>query len=101
MALVPITFTDPDSVREHPWIFVPIYIFLGLLMVSTVKFAKPQSYLFKKIHGVKLVMLAVVILALGIIFHKYIILISIGLIGLYIVAGLISVLIQFIQDNKY
>ncbi|HEY1406354.1 MAG TPA: CDP-diacylglycerol--serine O-phosphatidyltransferase [Spirochaetota bacterium] len=101
MALVPIAFIDPESIREHPWIFVPIYVFLGLLMVSTVRFSKPQSYILSKIHGIKLVILALIIVVLSVIFHKYILLVFIGLIGLYIVSGLISFVIQFIQDHKY
>jgi len=101
MALVPIAFNDPTTISSHPFIFVPVYVFLGLLMVSTVRFSKPQSYILSNLHGIKLVVLAVIIIAVGIIFHKYILLISIGLLGLYIVSGLISFVIQFIQDHKY
>ncbi len=101
MALVPISFTDPAFITGHPFIFVPVYVFVGLLMVSTVKFSKPQSYILSNIHGIKLVVLALVIVAAGIIFHKYILFICIGLLGLYIVSGLISFVIQFIQDHKY
>jgi CDP-diacylglycerol--serine O-phosphatidyltransferase len=101
IALVPITFTESELIRSHPLIFVPVYVVLGLLMVSTVKFSKPQSYIFSKIHGIQLVILVILIITLSIIFRKYILLVFIGLLGLYIVSGLISFVIQFIQDHKY
>lgn len=101
IALIPIAFHDAATVQSHPFIFVPVYIVTALLMVSTVKFSKPQSYIFKKIHGVQVVVLALILIALTVILHRFILFIIIGLIVLYIISGLISFVIQFIQDHKY
>ncbi|HEX7534277.1 MAG TPA: CDP-diacylglycerol--serine O-phosphatidyltransferase [Syntrophales bacterium] len=101
MALVPIAFSDPGDIRRHLLIFVPAFIAVALLMVSTVKFSKPQAKAFNKIHGLKLVLLIVLIVLLSIILRKWLIFISIGLILIYIFTGLYSFLIQFIQDRRY
>jgi CDP-diacylglycerol--serine O-phosphatidyltransferase len=101
MALVPIAFSDPGDIRSHLLIFVPVFIAVALLMVSTVKFSKPQAKAFNKIHGLKLVLLIVLIVLLSIILRKWLIFISIGLILIYIFTGLYSFLIQFIQDRRY
>jgi phosphatidylserine synthase len=70
-------------------------------MVSTVKFSKPQVFILNKIHGIQLIILLLIIIALGIVVRKYILLVLIGLIALYIVSGLITMIIQLIQDHKY
>ena len=101
MALLPIAFHDAASVKDLSVVFVPAYIVTALLMVSTVKFSKPQSYIFKKIHGIQLVILAVILVGLAVVLHKIILFVVIGLIALYIISGLISFVIQFIQDHKY
>lgn len=101
MALVAIAFTDASMVRHHPALFIPAFVIVGLLMVSTLKFSKPQSILLSRMHGIQLVVLLVIIAALGIIVHKYILFIIMGLIGLYIISGIIAFVIQFIQDHKY
>ena len=101
MALVPIAFSDPGDIRSHLLIFVPAFIAVALLMVSTVKFSKPQAKARNKIHGLKLVLLIVLIVLLSIILRKWLIFISIGLILIYIFTGLYSFLIQFIQDRRY
>jgi CDP-diacylglycerol--serine O-phosphatidyltransferase len=101
MALVAIAFPDNNLVREYSAIFIPVFVVTGLLMVSTLKFSKPQSIIFSKIHGIQLVVLFLIIIALGIIVRKYILFVVIGLIILYIISGLITFIIQFIQDHKY
>jgi CDP-diacylglycerol--serine O-phosphatidyltransferase len=101
IALIPIAFQQQATVQDHPVLFVTAYIITALLMVSTVKFSKPQSYIFKKIHGVQLVLLAIILIALAVVFHKIMLFVIIGLIALYIISGLISFVIQFIQDHKY
>ena len=101
MALVPIAFSNPEDIRNHLLIFVPAFIAVALLMVSTVKFSKPQAKAFNKIHGLKLVLLIALIVLLSIILRKWLIFISIGLILIYIFTGLYSFLIQFIQDRRY
>jgi CDP-diacylglycerol---serine O-phosphatidyltransferase len=101
MALVPIAFTDPIDIRSHQLIFIPGFIVVALLMVSTVRFSKPQASAFKKIHGLKLVLLLLLIIALSILLRKWLLFIFIGLILIYIFTGLYSFLIQFIQDRRY
>ncbi|MGL4368894.1 MAG: CDP-alcohol phosphatidyltransferase family protein, partial [Spirochaetota bacterium] len=101
MALVPIAFQNPDAVQSYSGIFIPVYIIVALLMVSTVKFSKPQSFIFKKIHGIQMIVLLLVVVAIGVVFYKYIMFMIIGLIALYIMSGLISFVIQFMQDHKY
>jgi CDP-diacylglycerol--serine O-phosphatidyltransferase len=101
MALVPIAFSNPEDIRSHLLIFVPAFIAVALLMVSTVKFSKPQAKELKKIHGLKLVLLIMFIVLLSIMFRKWLLFIFIGLILIYIFTGLYSFLIQFIQDRRY
>jgi CDP-diacylglycerol--serine O-phosphatidyltransferase len=101
MALVPIAFSNPGDIRSHLLIFVPAFIAVALLMVSTVKFSKPQAKALNKFHGLKLVLLIVLIVLLSIVLRKWLIFISIGLILIYIFTGLYSFLIQFIQDRRY
>jgi CDP-diacylglycerol---serine O-phosphatidyltransferase len=101
MALVAIAFTNPDDVKRYSAIFIPAFVIVGLLMVSTVKFSKPQAFILNRIHGIQLIILLLIIIALGIVVRKYILLVLIGLIALYIVSGLITMIIQFIQDHKY
>lgn len=101
MALVAISFPDNTLVRQHPVFFIPAFVITGLLMVSTLKFSKPQSIIFSKMHGIQLVVLLIIIAALGIIVRKYILFVIMGLIALYIISGLITFIIQFIQDHKY
>ena len=101
MALVPIAFSNPEDIRSHLLIFVPAFIAVALLMVSTVKFSKPQANALKKIHGLKLILLIVLFVLLSITLRKWLLFIFIGLILIYIFTGLYSFLIQFIQDRKY
>ena len=101
MALVPIAFSNPEDIRSHLLIFVPAFITVALLMVSTIKFSKPQANAFKKIHGLKLILLIVLIVLLSIMLRKWLLFIFIGLILIYIFTGLYSFLIQFIQDRRY
>ena len=101
MALVPVAFSNPEDIRSHLLIFVPAFITVALLMVSTIKFSKPQANAFKKIHGLKLILLIVLIVLLSIMLRKWLLFIFIGLILIYIFTGLYSFLIQFIQDRRY
>jgi CDP-diacylglycerol--serine O-phosphatidyltransferase len=101
MALMPIAFSNPEDIRSHLLIFVPAFIAVALLMVSTIKFPKPQARALKKIHGLKLILLIVLIVLLSIILRKWLLFILTGLILIYIFTGLYSFLIQFIQDRRY
>ncbi|MBN2403935.1 MAG: CDP-diacylglycerol--serine O-phosphatidyltransferase [Spirochaetes bacterium] len=92
IALIPMYNVEMPKI-----LFALIFIIIGLLMVSTVKYTKPK-YLINNIHGIKLVIFAVILILLIIFSKHWIILI---LFSLYIISGLVSFIIQFIQDHKY
>ena len=93
IALIPIYDV---SIPKLP--FTLLFIVIGLLMVSTVRYTKPNSYIFKNIHGIKLVVFILIIVLLLIFFRHWTIFIFILL---YIISGILSFIIQFIQDHKY
>lgn len=101
IALLPIAMHDPSFIKSHLPFFIPLYIITALLMVSTVKFSKPQAVLYKKLHGIKFVAFIILIIVLLFIFKKWILFIIIGMLCLYILAGILMFVIQFIQDYKY
>jgi CDP-diacylglycerol---serine O-phosphatidyltransferase len=86
------------NIQMPKFIFALIFIIIGLLMVSTVKYKKPNSYIIENIHGIKLIIFAVIVILLLIFFKLWTIFI---IISLYIISGIFSFIIQFIQDHKY
>ena len=104
MALIPIAFRDNSVIKNDTFVFylfIVFFILSALLMVSTVRFAKPQTWVFNRLHGAKLIILILLIVSLAVIFHKFLLIIFIGLIAFYIVACIYSAIIQFIQDRRY
>ncbi len=93
IALIPIYGVELSRIT-----FGLILIIIGLLMVSTVRYTKPNSYIFKNIHGIKLLTFIFLIILLLIVFRQWSVFI---ILALYILSGLISFIIQFIQDHKY
>jgi CDP-diacylglycerol---serine O-phosphatidyltransferase len=93
IALIPLY-----NIQMPKFLFALIFIIIALLMVSTVKYKKPNSYIIENIHGIKLIIFAVIVVLLLIFFKLWTILI---LFALYIISGLFSFIIQFIQDHKY
>jgi CDP-diacylglycerol---serine O-phosphatidyltransferase len=85
------------NIQMPKFLFALIFVIIGLLMVSTVKYSKPK-YLIDNIHGIKLILLAVVLIILSIFLRQWIFLL---LFVLYIISGLFSFIIQFIQEHKY
>jgi CDP-diacylglycerol--serine O-phosphatidyltransferase len=85
------------NIQMPKFLFALFFVIIALLMVSTVKYSKPK-YLIDNIHGIKLVILALVVIILSIFFRHWIVLI---LFLLYIISGLFSFIIQFIQEHKY
>ena len=75
-----------------------IFIVIGLLMVSTFKYTKPNSYILQNIHGIKLVIFILILALILIFFKQWTVFI---VIALYIMSGIFSFIIQFIQDHKY
>ncbi|HQQ23962.1 MAG TPA: CDP-diacylglycerol--serine O-phosphatidyltransferase [Spirochaetota bacterium] len=101
IALIPISFSETDYIQRFLPVFAVFFVLVALLMVSTVKFSKPQASVLKKIHGVKLILLILIVIGMSILLKKWILFIFIGLIVIYIFSGLYSFLIQLIQDRKY
>jgi CDP-diacylglycerol---serine O-phosphatidyltransferase len=93
IALIPIY-----NIQMPDYLFAAIYVIIGLLMVSTVRYFKPSPSIIKNIHGIKLIIFAIVVLLLVFFFKQWILLI---IISLYIISGLLSFIIQFIQEHKY
>jgi len=67
-------------------------------MVSTFKYQKPQASLFKTYHGVKLLLFLVIIVLLIVFLKQWAVFV---VISIYILSGILSFVIQFIQDHKY
>jgi CDP-diacylglycerol---serine O-phosphatidyltransferase len=86
------------NVEMPKLLFALIFVALGLLMVSTVKYSKPKSYIFENIHGIKLILFAVIVILLVIFFKKWTVFIFLSF---YVLTGLLSFIIQFIQEHKY
>ncbi len=93
IALIPIY-----NIQMPNLIFALIYVIIGLLMVSTVRYFKLGPYVIENIHGIKLIILAVIIILIIIFFQKWTPLLFFSL---YIISGLLSIIIQFIQEHKY
>lgn len=93
IALFPIYNVNTSEV-----FFSLIFGFLGLLMVSTVRYSKPNSYIFKYIHGIKIIIFIFILALIVIFFKKWTVFIFILL---YVISGILSFSIQYIQDHKY
>ncbi len=79
-------------------LFAVLFCLVGLLMVSTVGYSKPQSSVLKKLQGVKLALLVVLVCLLLFLFKFWVILLSLGV---YVLSGLLGWLIQFIEERRY
>lgn len=97
MIIAMLPFYFKDIVVPKVW-FSLLYAVVAILMVSTVKYSKPQSTLFKNIHGIKLVVFIIAVILLVLFFKKWTIFIFISL---YLLSGILSFIIQFIQEHKY
>ncbi len=100
VALIVLTF-ERQTINDNIVVFIPIYIFIALLMVSTLKFLKVQAHIFKRIQGIKLIILVLLIISVGFIFRKWVLFILLGFLGLYIISALTSFIVQYMQENKY
>ncbi|MCX8125128.1 MAG: CDP-diacylglycerol--serine O-phosphatidyltransferase [Spirochaetes bacterium] len=95
VALVPLCFLN---IHIPKIVFIISFVIVALLMVSTVRYTKPQSYLLEKITGIKLFLFIIVFVGLIVIFKQWVIL---AIIALYILSGILSFIIQLIQDYRY
>ncbi len=99
MALVPVSFgAIIHSELIYKMIFAVFYIITALLMVSTVRYAKPKPSFITNLNRIKLLVFIVGIILLLIFFKKLSVFI---VIALYILSGIYSFIIQFIQDHRY
>ncbi len=79
-------------------LFAALFALVGFLMVSTVRYSKPQSFILQHLHGFRLVGLAMLIAILLLLFKFWLIFLFIGL---YVLSGLLTFLIHFIEDHRY
>lgn len=99
VALIPLSIGN--VILSNSWyrvIFAVAYTLVALLMVSTVKYSKPQSTLLKNINGIKITVLIAVCVLLVVFLKLWSVVI---ILTLYILSGILSFIIQFIQDHKY
>ncbi|HNR90178.1 MAG TPA: CDP-alcohol phosphatidyltransferase family protein [Spirochaetota bacterium] len=99
VAVVPIFIGDvilADTIYRV--IFAVLFSLVALLMVSTVRYSKPQATFFQRYIFVKIVLLLAIFALLVLLFREWSVFI---VLALYILSGLVSFIIQFIQDHKY
>ncbi len=95
IALVPLCY---HNIEIPQLAFGLFFAMVALLMVSTFKYTKPQSSFFKNIHGIKLFIFIAILVLLVVFLKQWAVFI---VISLYILSGILSFLIQLIQDHKY
>ncbi len=95
IALVPVCF---KNIQLPKVLFAVFFCLVGVLMVSTFRYSKPQSGYVKNIYGIKLVILIVVLVMLVVFLKQWAVFV---LISLYLLSGILSFIIQFIQEHKY
>jgi CDP-diacylglycerol--serine O-phosphatidyltransferase len=95
VALAPLCFRT--MIIPGP-LFAAGFLLVAFLMVSTVSYSKPQSFIFKNLHGFKLggltVLVALLLFRFG---FRFIFL----FIVLYVLSGLVGFLIKFIEEHRY
>jgi len=102
VALMPVVM---ETAPLPEWILVLIYVVVAFLMVSTVKYSKPQVTLFRKFSPVRMSLLVFFfVFALAFVTYRF----GVGyaaagmmmLMVIYIVLGIVSFLIHAIQELK-
>lgn len=98
VALVPVCFTMQSVFQSGiPRIIFSIcFLVVALLMVSTVKYAKPQETI--TVTKIKIAIFLVFVAILVFWFKQWAVFI---IIALYILSGIVSFVIQLIQDHRY
>jgi CDP-diacylglycerol---serine O-phosphatidyltransferase len=79
-------------------LFAVLFCVVALLMVSTITYSKPQSYVFKYLKGLKLAGFVLLVAVLLIFFRFWIVLLFFAL---YVVSGLLGFVIHFIEQRRY
>ena len=79
-------------------LFAVLLPLTGFLMVSTVGYSKPQSFILKNLHGFRLAGLIVLVAFLLFLFRLWLILLAVSV---YVLSGLVGYLIQLIEEKRY
>lgn len=98
VALVPVCFSGNLLFQSGParLVFSLCFVLVALLMVSTVRYSKPQETI--TITKIKIVFFIIFIGLLVFLFKQWAVFI---IVALYIMSGLLSFIIQLIQDHRY
>ncbi len=79
-------------------LFATMFALVGFLMVSTVRYSKPQSFILKNLHGFRLGGMVVLVVLLLLLFKFWLMFLFIGL---YVLSGLVTFVIHFIEEHRY
>jgi len=79
-------------------LFAVLFPVTGFLMVSTIGYSKPQSFILKNLHGLRLAGLVVLVAILLFLFRFWLILLAVLV---YVLSGLVGCLIQLIEERRY
>ena len=79
-------------------LFAVLLPLTGFLMVSTVGYSKPQSFILQNLHGFKLAGLIILVVILLFLFRFRLVLLAVSV---YVLSGLVGYLIQFIEERRY
>ncbi len=79
-------------------LFAVLLPLTGFLMVSTVGYSKPQSFILKNLHGFRLAGLIILVALLLFLFRFRLVLLAVSV---YVLSGLVGCLIQFIEERRY
>ena len=95
IALIPLCSRNVEIPRL---VFALCFSLVGLLMVSTFKYSKPQASAIKRFMGIKLLFFILLLVLLVLLLKEWAVFV---VISLYILSGILSFIIQFIQDHRY
>ncbi len=79
-------------------LFAVLLPLTGFLMVSTVGYSKPQSFILKNLHGFKLAGLIILVAFLLFLFRFWLLLLAVSV---YVLSGLVGYLIQLIEERRF
>lgn len=97
VGLYPIAF---GQMNVHPIFQITLFVIVALLMVSTIKYSKPQVAMRNKFSKGKLIVLGIGLLSMLILaaIHSKMPIVVYGFLVLYVFSGLISFVIHLIQE---
>lgn len=95
VALVPLIFRTVHIPRP---VFAFAFLLVAFLMVSTVTYGKPQATVLKRLHGLRLIGLVILVGLLLVLFRFWLVFLFVAL---YVLSGLVSWVIQFLEERRY